>query len=77
MYAPDTIIITWLLLNRKGVKGRIDNAGMPLIQLSQETAFSRSIQQMAGGKTGQWAWSGCRGKVPMCLSHLGTSQCPE
>lgn len=40
MYAPDTIIITWLLLNRKGVKGRIDNAGMPLIQLCQETAVS-------------------------------------
>lgn len=61
----DTVIIAWLLNNRKGIKERLDNIDMPFIQLSQEAAVSilqACSVQIAGGM---------QGTIDACLLRSG------
>lgn len=34
----DTVVIIWLLINRKGIKEKLDNKGMPFLQFFQKAA---------------------------------------
>lgn len=76
-----TLVIIWLLFNRKGVKGRLGSVGVPFVQLYSYSSSLFPDGQWGKGLDkvvwthGQEGLSGRR-KVLSCQSHLEVSPWP-